>query len=301
AYTDPDAAAVQDKCNVGDAGPVTTTVEALDDGTGVITLTSPRSYSPLFADGLKLTQTYGVSRVLVAGPVPQEGVVTAGTSDTTKRGTDFAITAGTPEPQPTTTPPVKKHKKGKKGKGHKPPVAAGCAAYQPGDLGKDAKTTVVTDAATKEAPVTVTMPIDVGVGTGTGLPTDAVTTAGESHALQNVQVDSNLPSTGLYVRAEFDSHNDDDLYLYNTDGSEAAHAAGFNPDPDPNIGDGTGHGGHSEVGAEQLDGVTTADCQGYTVDLTGATTQGGTITFKFWLGDATYDPSAPTSGAAKPI
>lgn len=307
AYTDPDAAAVQDKCNVGDAIAATVTVEALDDGTGVITLTAPRSYSPLFADGSTLTKTYGVSRVLVVGPVPQEGIVTAGTSDTTQRGTDYAIAAsGVPQPGPSTTPPVKKHKKVKKGK--KPPAPAGCPAYQPGDLGKDAKTTVVTDAATKDAPVSVQLTMDPGAGTGTGTPADAATLAAESQLVQNVQVDSSKPTTGLYVRAEFDTHSDDDLYLYNPDGSEAAHAAGFNIAPETlpvaPFGqplDGTGSGGHSESGAEQIDGIATADCQGYTAQLNGATTAGGTITFKFWLGEATYDPSSASAGAAMPI
>ena len=36
------------------------------------------------------------------------------------------------------------------------------------------------------------------------------------------------------------------------------------------LGDGTGNGGHSETTAEQLDGVLTADCGGYTIDVANA-------------------------------
>jgi hypothetical protein len=221
--------------------------------------------------------------------------VTAPSIDNTKTGIDYTMTAGdssatTPAPK---TKKHKKHKKKKKGKGTAPAPAA-CAPFQAGDKGKDAKTTVVTDAATKDAPVSVSMPISPGLGSGTGTPADAATLAAESHALQNVQVDSNQPSAGLYVRAEFDSNSDDDLFLYNPDGTEAAHAAGFNPEPA--VSDGTGTGGHSENGAEQIDGINTADCQGYTAELDGATTSGGTVTFKFWLGDVTWDPSAQPGG-----
>ncbi|MEA2486771.1 MAG: hypothetical protein QOF16_425 [Actinomycetota bacterium] len=287
----------------------TGTVDTLEDGSGVVSMTFPRSYSPLLADGGSILQPAGRTDAYAgedSAPSPVGSNASGFRLDDTKVGTDYALTSGSQTPPTAPKPPVK-HKKHKK----KPPVPApaGCPAYQPGDAGKDAKTTVVTDAATKDAPISVQLPLAQGAGTGTGISqVDAVTLATESHAFQNVQVDSNSSSVGLYVRAEFDTQSDDDLHLLNSDGTEAAHAAGFNVAPESlpvaPFGqplDGTGSGGHSESGAEQIDGIKTADCQGYTAELDGATTRGGTITLKFWLGAVAYDPSAASAGAAKPI
>jgi hypothetical protein len=47
--------------------------------------------------------------------------------------------------------------------------------------------------------------------------------------------------------------------------------------------DGTGAGGHTEVGAEQIDGWISPDCAPYVIDLVSASTPGGDVTLKFWL------------------
>lgn len=90
-WTGDNTAQVVDSCNVGDPVDAQMTIETLADDSGIISITVPRAYSPLFADGKVLTQTYGVARVLVVGPSPQ--TATAVTSDTTQRGSDYSITA----------------------------------------------------------------------------------------------------------------------------------------------------------------------------------------------------------------
>jgi hypothetical protein len=158
---------------------------------------------------------------------------------------------------------------------------------------------LVTDAATKEAPVTTKITTTEGAGVGTGLPTDATI----SHAYANVQVDSAAATTGLYVRLELPSGEDYDLYLLNSDGTEAARSSGFNPvaqtlpvPGDEHGLDGQGYGGHSEAGAENIDGIITPDCGGYTVDVGTATGKGGDLTLKYWLGEGTYVPGSGEAG-----
>lgn len=183
----------------------------------------------------------------------------------------------------------------KKKKKVKKPVA--CAPFTPAEGGTGAPTTLVTDAATKDAPVTTTITADKGAGIGTGLPTDQTM----PHVYTNVQVDPAVASTGLYVRVELPANEDYDVYLLNSDGSEAARSAGFNPAPQTLTGaplglehnfDGQGYGGHSENGAENIDGIITPDCGGYTLDIATATGKGGELTIKYWLGDGTYEPGS---------
>lgn len=172
----------------------------------------------------------------------------------------------------------------KKKKKPKPsPTPTVCPAYVPGEQGADLETQVVTDAATAEAPVEVTIPTDPGFGIG-GTPLEATI----SHAFQNIQVDSANPTAGLHLVLEFDLEEDYDLYLNYADGTEAAHVAGFNPIPP--LSDGTGSGGHSEMGAEFLEGISTPDCGGYTLDIANATGLGGDKTLKLWLGEIVYTP-----------
>lgn len=174
----------------------------------------------------------------------------------------------------------------KKKKKHKKPAA--CAPYVPGEAGADQPITVVTDAATADAPVEVKLSTDPGLGfsSSDGPSGDEGAT---SHAYTNVQIDSAAASRGLYVRVEFAPTWDYDLFLRSSDGTAIAYAAGYNVAPvsDPlGVGlDGTGHGGHSEQGAEVLDGVDSPDCTGYTIDVSSASTPGGDVTVKYWLGD----------------
>lgn len=147
-----------------------------------------------------------------------------------------------------------------------------CPAFVGIEEAAEAELAMVTDEATEEAPVEVTVEVPAG------------SPVSEGHAYLNVQADPGAKETGLYVRFEFPSHEDNDLYLYNPDGEEAAHAAGFNPTPFGPF-DGTGSGGHSEQGAEQIDGLATADCQGYSADLISYMSEGGEMTVKLWLGE----------------
>lgn len=160
-----------------------------------------------------------------------------------------------------------------------------CATYVPGENGADAPITVVTDAATEEAPVEVTVATAEGLGfsSAEGPSGDEGHT---SHAYANVQVDSAASGAGLYARVEFAPTWDYDAFLRTADGTAVAYSAGFNQVIVPAFGlDGTGHGGHSEQGAEQIDGWTTSDCDGYTYDIVSAGTPGGDVTVKFWLGE----------------
>lgn len=281
---------LRDTC--GDLGTmtegVTVQLEETGEGNGITTITVPRSLHPFFTDGAVLTMTAAESRNVI--PHPQGGsAAVVPQIDDTLEGIDYTIGGGgtVEEPPvvdpPPVDPPVKKGCK--KGKGKKKGCKPTCPTFTPAEAGAEAPVTVVTDKATEEAP------IEIPVTTESGLPVAA------SHVFHNLQVDSKAKDAGLYVRYEFETYEDLDLYLYNADGSTAAQAAGFNPFPFiPNnpvfFTDGTGTGGHSEMGAEQVDGVLTPDCGGYTADLAQYLAEGGDRVLKVWLGPATWDPVA---------
>jgi hypothetical protein len=173
----------------------------------------------------------------------------------------------------------------KKKKKVKKPVA--CAPYTPYEKGAAAPIGVVTDAATKDAPLTVTLATAEGLGTSTNETQDSQTGALVSHAYHNIQIDSAAPNSYLYVRLEFDGQYDYDLFLRNPDGTSDTYSAGA---PPYQVFDGTGNGGHSEgdptAASENIDGAPVTDCQGFTVDVVSATTPGGDVTLKYWLGEA---------------
>jgi len=94
------------------------------------------------------------------------------------------------------------------------------------------------------------------------------------------------------VRVEFQPVEDYDLYMRTSGGTAVAWAAGFNP-----IGPGNDalvtaapdqfplyNHGHSEVGAEQVDGFRAKGCVTYQVDIASGTSPGGAVTVKYWLG-----------------
>lgn len=297
----------------GDCGDVPTTQygplleEEGPDGTAILTGVFPRADLAVLADGALLAEPDILVGFWGHGN-PAAGGSRIGTIENTPVGTDYTVSSGGPTPDPTVSPgdpgpdpdpkpdKPKKKKCKKKANGKKvcpkkkpkpkPPVvppgppAGSCPAYVPGELGAEVETTVVTDAATAEKPVEIPLEIGAGFGVG-GVFEDAI-----AHAYHNVQVDSASGSTGLYVRLEMPFPSDYDLYVRNADGSEAARAAGFNPEPAV-YNDNTA-GGHTEPDAEVIDGVTTADCGGYTIDAGAATGEGGELTLKFWLGEATY-------------
>jgi hypothetical protein len=154
-----------------------------------------------------------------------------------------------------------------------------CGAYKPGADGAGKPITLVTDAATKDKPVSVTVSTQPGAGFSSA--TEGGDMGPTSHAYANVQVVSKAASAKLYVRLEFTPIFDYDLFLRTSDGTAVAYSAGGAPYAGPL--DGTGNGGHSEAGAENIDGALSARCSGYTVDVSSATTPGGDVTVKYWL------------------
>ena len=166
---------------------------------------------------------------------------------------------------------------------------AGCAAYTPSQWSTDIPVTILKDEHTADAPLEIAVPTEAGVGTSSaGSPDGGDGDA--AHAFVNVQVDSAQPVTGVYGTVEFTPVWDYDLFVRSTDGVGLAYSAGFSPFV-PAFGlDGTGHGGHSGVGTENVEGLTTDDCTGYLVDVVTATGPGEEVTLTLWLGEATYVP-----------
>ncbi len=70
-------------------------VETLEDDTGITTMTVPRKFSPLLGKKQKITQPYAIARVAIGQQgteLPTGGdFASAATTDTTKRGLDYAI------------------------------------------------------------------------------------------------------------------------------------------------------------------------------------------------------------------
>jgi len=274
-----------------------------DKSQGLTTITIPRSSSDYFADGSVLSIPNGLTRVYV------DGAGGLGIADSTAEGTPYTITGGaTPPPaseEPKEEKPGKDPKSCKKGKGKKKgcgkgkggktpeePKAPGCAAYTPGEQGAEAENLSVTSANTAEAPLEITVDQKMGMANDLGLGRYD----GTAHAFRNVQVDSDGSEAGLYIRYVFPAYEDHDLYVNYADGTEAAHVGGFNAAPVNAVVinfDGTGSGGHSERGAEQLDGLRTPDCGGYTVDFSNYLGQGGKYKVLMWLGEIKNDPAAP--------
>ncbi|MDQ4124364.1 MAG: hypothetical protein M3134_02025 [Actinomycetota bacterium] len=183
----------------------------------------------------------------------------------------------------------------KKKKPKTPPAPPACAPYTPGEVGAEAPKTVVTDAATAEAPVVVELEGGMGLGDDLGAPTDIDET---SSVYQNIQVDSANPNAGLYVKIEFPDRHDFDLYLLNADGSTAANSGVFNPIPEGAhlpiaIGGGSPEGGwDGGSNYETVTGINTADCGGYTAQIKSYLTPGGAVTLSAWLGEALVEPGA---------
>ena len=278
---------LHDRCNVGghvfDSQDGTYVTEATADGQGILTATFPRAYSPLLADGMALTspQVTSSSPVLgthdpTAGPGTPFTFVTLPT-DTTDIGSDYLLTAGGGTVEPPPPPPPPPPLKTRSGK---------CRAFRPEGVDKSVKTTVVRDSATKREPKVVKIDTEMGAGVGGNAATETFI----AHALRKVQVDTKKRFRGLYVRLEMPNGRDYDLYLYNRTGKTMAHAAGFNPAPA--VYNDNENGGHTEQTAEQINGIKTRDCVGYTADVATATGEGGQLTMKLWLGKVKYDPRA---------
>lgn len=175
----------------------------------------------------------------------------------------------------------------KKKKKKKPKVEA-CAPYAPSEWGAEAETVVVTDEATAEAPIAVELEVPAGAGSTSPNGPDEGDGAA-SHVFVNVQVDSAAPTSGLYATIAYSPPVlDYDLWIRNNEGIGVAYSAGYLPGVP--FFDGTGNGGHTGTGTENVEGLTTSDCGGYLVDVAGATTPGGAVELTLWLGEATYAP-----------
>jgi len=296
---------LHDRCNVGGSffsasTPGEFVVEKLEDGSGVTTSTWPRSASPLLADAAVVTAPYAIAAPYTTG-ADAVGFLSV-PIDNTDVGTDYTIGGGAPatEEPPAEEPPAEEPEDKcakKKGKAKKKcekkqqgSSGAACPAYGPGEMGAEAETTLVTDAATEEAPIEIEIPIGEAGGSYAPAPVDLT-----SRVKHNVQVDSKNPEAGLFVKLESPVTDDPDLYAYWDNGKEAARAAGFNqalfagPLPGGLL-SGTGNGGHSGFGYEQIDGLRTADCGGWTLDLVNWLGQGGTYKLKLWVGEIQNDP-----------
>lgn len=158
-----------------------------------------------------------------------------------------------------------------------------CAAYSATGLGVDAETTVVTAAATEDAPVELTLTSGPGAGFSSTDPnSDPLPTT--SHVFQNIQVDSKAASGNLYARVEFTPTWDYDVTLRDPYDAMVAYEGDFNPatvaGPTPV---GSTSGAHAEPGVSQIDGYPALDCAGFTLDITSASTPGEDLTIKLWL------------------
>ena len=171
-------------------------------------------------------------------------------------------------------PPVQAKKKPKK-----------CAPYASPEWATDAETSVITDAATADAPVEIEIATDPGLGfKNPAGPTDD--TGPASHKFHNVQVDSAAPTATLHVRAEDTPAFDYDLFLRAPEMPAVAYEADFNPatagGPTPV---GGYEGGHAEPGVSEILGYAATDCAGFTVDVASGISPGGPVTLKVWLGE----------------
>jgi hypothetical protein len=170
------------------------------DETSILTSSYPKKDVPVLADGTTLTAPNALVGYNAQQVSPRAGII-----DDTEVGTDYTI-EGRDGP---VEKPKKKKPKGKKAclklkgkakkkclKKFKKKKVKKCAAYKPGELGADAPTIVVTDAATEEAPVEQTVEFAESVADVTfGL------TEGE-YSYFNVQVDSRAKAAGLNVLFE---------------------------------------------------------------------------------------------------
>jgi len=153
----------------------------------------------------------------------------------------------------------------------------GCAAYVAGENGTGVPITKVTSANTADAPAAVEVEVGPGLGMGRDPEHEG---AHVSHAYANLQVDSKASSDLLNVRITWTNPAEDfDVYLDTADGTEVANSAGFF-----NQTFGSDYA-HSDIGSETIVAYPVADCDGFTVDVVGATTAGGTVGVEYWLGE----------------
>ena len=159
------------------------------------------------------------------------------------------------------------------------PAAPASAAPAAADVPTEA-VLKVTKAHTEEAPLTV----EVEQGEGAWIYDQDLhqVPVFDDTKFFNLQVYSSTPSTGLYVRTEWDTSAPDDLdmYLYNEAGEEVGGSGAFNAAPIPPVSTTTGG-----PGFEQVSGFPIDQCGGATVESRTYLTAGQTVTLKVWLGE----------------
>ena len=166
-----------------------------------------------------------------------------------------------------------------------------CAPYTPSEWGEGQPLNLVTDKHTAEEPLEITVPTSAGLGFSSPEPPAEDPMNPVSHAFLNVQVDSKAKEVGLYGTVSHTPGLDYDFYVRDgVAGTGLAYSAGFAPGV-PLL-DGTGNGGRTGVGSENIEGLVTADCTGYLVDIISAMTPGGDVTLTLWLGEATFTPGS---------
>ena len=290
------------------------------DGTGILTATFPRSYSPLLA-GPALTAPFASTSI--AAGAEAAGNVSLLMIDNTANGTDYAFVEGGSNTTPSGKNPIpgkkkgcdngKGKKRGCEGPGKKSPKpgkpAGACTPVAPATAGKDAPALTLTDAATAEKPAVQTLTLEQRFDEGLG---DALGVPGSSPAAPssvNVTVDTAAKGPiGLYATLEFPARRDYDLWAYfpGTENEEAASSHGFSPlietqgqGPADVSNTASNHGGETTANSENLVGILTPDCGGYTITAYNYFGEGGDLDLKLWLGEAKYDPAeTPSEGAA---
>lgn len=138
----------------------------------------------------------------------------------------------------------------------------------------------VTEAATADAPVVVEFEHPASlVQEAPQLPD----TQDEKYV--NIQVTSKAPA-GLYVKEEFNSRHDIDLYLFDEAGEEVASSGAFNPAP-VNVADRIdfSSGGRGGETFESITGFEAAPCQGFTAESIAFATPGTPVKMTIWLGE----------------
>ena len=306
-YASDNLGRVTDNCNKLERTVGTFTFGAGPGSSGLATITIPRAYSPLFADGATLTAPVAQTRIFAGGEqLTPTGYRGAGQRvDDTKPGTDYAVSGGTPtkpvkpakpaKPVKPTTP-VKNgcdNGKGKKKGCTKTPPANACAPFTPGEAGKDKPTVVLTDEATEAKPVE--QKIKLGASLADLRLLSQIPAAGPlavTYDHFNIQVDSASPEMGVYALFEFPTRRDYDMNLLHPDGSYAARARSFNPviGTPGSMFSVAGHAGEGTDKSEKIIGVKTSDCGGWTVAAENHLGEGGDMVVKLWLGPVVNDP-----------
>lgn len=149
-----------------------------------------------------------------------------------------------------------------------------CDPYKPeDDQARKAGTLIVSSGATESEPTSVKVNAPAG------------TPDSPTEVLLNLQLTTEGQPADLFVRYEFAPGEDYGLVVENAKGEEKARADGVNPAAIGPLSEPNDTGGHSEQGAEQIDGLPSEHCGGYTLRLMTNSGMGGRLTLKVWTTD----------------